>query len=201
MRGPHAVRASLALLLACAAAPASAAVDDDAPPGAPEDRELWTRAHDRSTELLTRRAEAARLQRAAKDGGFDARLRAVADGGGPAADRAAALRARLLSTWTGSAELLLRPWPVDPTRGCRYAALNLEGVMHQREGRVKQAQLRGAREDVRACLDKAAVPIAALVRSNARLAAVLADAARLLAAAPPRIAAEREAAARVEPGR
>jgi hypothetical protein len=156
--------------------------EEGAPPGSAEDRALWTNAHATSTRIITERAQAAKLQATARNRAYEAGLAALAERlGGDAARRASGVRARLLETWRQSAELLVVLWPVDVTRGCRYPALNLESVMYERDGARKEAQLRGARMDVQECIDKAAVPLSAILRSNEEFRAVLAEAERVLA--------------------
>ncbi len=72
--------------------------------------------------------------------------------------------------------LLMARWPVDPTRGCQYPALNLQGVMEAAETPRKASQLAVVREEATDCVDRARVSIQAMAESNGRLERVLAEA-------------------------
>ncbi len=100
------------------------------------------------------------------------------------AARAAKLEGRLRAEWTRSFEIAARPWPVDPTRACRYPMLSFESAMLLDEGPEKKAHLAGSRKDLRDCLERAQLAIGAMGRSNKDFEAVLGEVERFLSTAP-----------------
>ncbi|HET9553076.1 MAG TPA: hypothetical protein VFP50_08930 [Anaeromyxobacteraceae bacterium] len=166
------------------AAPAAAAIDDDLPPGAPEDRTLYTAARDATQAIVLERTGAARAQQRVKAGQLLERLEAAAARAGPeAAARLGALRARLLADWVADYDVLTRQWPVDPTRGCSYPLLVMDGAMRTPDAKPeKRSELSMARAELTACLEKARFAVAALAEATRRLEASAAEAERALAA-------------------
>lgn len=157
---------------------------DAPPPGASaKDQSLWKSAYDVNERILVERATATRLQTALSTGAYEERIEALGRRGGDHAARADALQKELANAWSENADLLTRRWPVDPTRGCRYPLLNLDGVLQARE-RSDRA-LDAARVDVAVCVDKAQGPLGALARSNERLRALIAVLDRELPPAAP----------------
>lgn len=169
-----------------AAPPATQERDfDHPPPGtSPEDRGLWLAGYDASNHLLTLRSLATRLQLRAKQGAYEERLEVLARRGEAAAREAQALRDRLAVAWNESADLLTRQWPVDPTRGCRYALLTFDGVLLAKEYPRKAAQLAIAREELLDCVGRARGVVDVMAGANMRLEWVLNDLDRELESIP-----------------
>jgi len=169
---------------AAAIAPPQGGDDEAPPPGTPADQALWRKARATNNDVVLKRTRASRLQLQARTGEYDARLGALAKRlDGAAAPRAEEVRQRVLAEWSASVQLLSRPWPVDPTRACQYELMTFESAMHAAAGRKTTGELRGSRHDLEECLERAAVPLAALDRSTRRLEAALSDADALLATA------------------
>jgi hypothetical protein len=168
--------------LAPSAAPSQEAVDagEEAPPGAPQDRAAWKEAMDVSNRIFIERTRSNAMQWALKKGGYDARF-AAAQASANAADakRAADAWASLAAARARNYAILTAQWPVDPTRGCRYEVLLLEGAMSDAG---KPRQLAAAREDVLECAKKARLALGTMVASNEELERAVADADR---AVPP----------------
>ncbi|MBI5069157.1 MAG: hypothetical protein HZB56_13050 [Deltaproteobacteria bacterium] len=151
------------------------------PPGSAEDQALWSDAAELTRRVHVSRAEATRLQWDARTDRFDERLgeRARQASGGEA-EKLLGLQKLYREALATNYLTLTRRWPVDPTRGCGYAMLHLGSAM--REGK---AELLGpSRADVRACVARARPAVEVMEASNADVARVSAEAARLLGPAP-----------------
>jgi len=156
---------------------------DSPPPGLAADQSLWRAAYEANNRVALERGTAARLQQRARAGQYQQRLDALVEGNGDAARRAAGIRSRFLAEWARSFEIAARPWPVDPTRACRYPMLNFEGAMVMAEGAAKTAQLSGARRDLTECLDRARLATDVMARSNGDFQAVIGEVEEVLSAA------------------
>jgi hypothetical protein len=155
--------------------------DPDAPPpGTPEDQALWKDAVRINNEILVERSSAVQVQWKANNGAYDRRLEDLASKEGPTS-AAAALRSRLREDWGAANEVLSQPWPVDPTRACRYEVLHLESSMLSKV----PADLPEARRNLRACLEKARLVLNRIVPATRKLDETLAQADKLLGGAPP----------------
>lgn len=157
------------------------------PPGAPADQALWRKALDEGNALSIVRADAARLQWKAHNGKYEARLTERAKGKSEAeAARLKEVARKVQAAWDANHALTTSQWPVDPTRGCQYQALQLESAMHVSDGPAKSAMMAPAKEDVNRCIEAAEAILGRMRRSNQDLEKALAeaDAALSPAAAP-----------------
>src|SRR5512143_2879676 len=102
---------------------------DSPPPGTAKDQSLWREAYAANNDVTLVRGTAARLQQRATAGQYQQRLEALEKGPADRGGRAAKLAGRLRAEWTRSFEIAARPWPVDPTRACRYPMLSFESAM------------------------------------------------------------------------
>lgn len=146
-----------ALLAAPAAAPGStelAAVEgaerdwEQPPPGAPEDRALWTELRASTNAAVTHLARLSqlmfRLRYAKYYEELDARIAADRD-----AARARELRARLADDVTAAAAAV--PAPELKIRGCRYVLLDLEQRMEEPPGTPLAEELPAVRTEATDC--------------------------------------------------
>lgn len=169
---------------------AAAARPDDSDPnpvpsGSAADQALWKEAHAVSRGVAAERLRSNEMQWRIRRQGQPARLESLAQKAPP--DEAARLRdlhARLRDVWQENQSLLMARWPVDPTRGCQYPALNLQGVMEAAETPRKPSQLAVVREETIDCVDRARASIQAMAESNGRLERVLAEADAALPSLP-----------------
>jgi hypothetical protein len=174
---------ALALLAGAPAAPAGAAAPaletggEEAPPGAPEDRALWGAGLDVSNRVVIERTNATRWQFHIKQHRLAERLAEQAKRDDEGGKRAEALSQKLLPVQLENYTTLTRQWPVDPTRGCRYEVLVLEGAM---AGTEKPWQMTVAREQLKECVEKGRAALAVMAASNQKLGALVADAERML---------------------
>jgi len=147
------------------------------PPGSPEDQALWKASVRMNNALPTQRAEAARLQWRAKSSRLDERLGALARKGTPEeGQRAEALRRKLQGAMERDYETLVRRWPVDPTRVCRYPELDFTSALNAGKGPDERAQQAQARSSLRKCLDNAQLVLRVLEDANGQLASAISDA-------------------------
>jgi hypothetical protein len=190
----------MAMLLLAAEAPATPAIGlpaaaaaarpDDSDPnpvpsGSAADQALWKEAHAVSRGVAAERLRSNEMQWRIRQQGQPARLESLAQKASP--DEAARLRdlhARLVNVARENQSLLMARWPVDPTRGCQYPALDLQGVMEAAETPRKASQLTVVREETTDCVDRARVSIQAMAESNGRLERVLAEADAVLPRIP-----------------
>jgi hypothetical protein len=182
---------------AAAPAPPRASARDSVlespPPGPPEDRALWIAGRDVSNEVRAERGRATRLQVRAKGYGYSQRLDALAAAGAIAPERAKELQARMEEELGEVVEILLRPWPVDPTRVCGYDVLLFGSALHARSA-VRVAEARGP---LQKCIARAEIVVRALRRADDELEAAMVEIDRLLA--PPGAAPAAAAGARPPP--
>jgi hypothetical protein len=176
--------ATLALLpLVLAAEPAPPAPDplaehigrdfDAPPPGASrKDQALWRAAYDANNAIVVERAAATRLHATLAAGRYEDRLEELSRRDADGARRAGPLLKELTDSWTESADLLTRQWPVDPTRACRYPLLHLESALTAKD--VPARALHALHEELEECVEKAQLPLRALTRSNGRLRTLVA---------------------------
>jgi hypothetical protein len=168
-----------------AAPPGTGSEEVAPPPGSPADQKLWSDATEAGRRIIVERYAANKMQWAARQGRHDERVAALAQqADGPGAKRAQELSPRLRTALVENYGILTRPWPVDPTRGCGYELLNLEGVMRSAEAPRKASQLRVVREETEECLEKATAAIRVMAASNEKLKAAMAEAEALLGPAP-----------------
>jgi hypothetical protein len=152
------------------------------PPGAPADQALWRKALDEGNSLSTVRAEAAKLQWRAHNGKYETRLTERAKGKSEAeAARLKEVARKVQAAWDTNHALTTNPWPVDPTRGCQYQALQLESAMNISDGPEKSAMMAPAKEDVNRCIEAAEAILGRMRRSNQDLDKALVEAEAALA--------------------
>jgi hypothetical protein len=160
------------------------------PPGSPQDQALWKAGNDLSERIVIERALSSRLQWAGRNLQHAERLEALAKGGEPpVARQAAALLERYRAVQALDWQTATRQWPVDPTRGCRYQVLDLQGVMYAAETPRRPAQLAMMRDRLKECIEKGRPALQVMADLNADLEAAQKAADALLgplpAAAPP----------------
>lgn len=151
------------------------------PPGSAEDQALWRAGAKVSDQVTLSRLEANKLQWRARQGRYETRLQDLqrkADD--PKAQRAGELLARYREVVVDSYVLLTRQWPVDPTRGCRYQVMHLEGVMGAEDHRRKKSQLGIVREELEDCVERGRPAVEAMAAANGQLQRLLAEADGLL---------------------
>jgi hypothetical protein len=154
---------------------------DVPPPGSPSEQKLWKDANEASVRIITSRTQANKMQWRLRQGGWDERLTALSEKPEtPDGKRARDVLPRLRTAAKENYFHLTRQWPVDPTRGCRYQVLNLEGVMYSAEHPRKAAQLRVVHEEVEECLEKAQAALKVMDASNAAFGAASAEAEALV---------------------
>jgi hypothetical protein len=152
------------------------------PPGAPADQALWRKALDEGNSLSVVRAEAAKLQWKVHNGKYEARLTERAKGKSEAeAARLSGIARKVQAAWDTNHALTTSPWPVDPTRGCQYQALQLESAMNISDGPEKSAMMAPAKEDVNRCIEAAEAILGRMRRSNQDLDKALVEAEAALA--------------------
>ena len=156
-----------------------------APPGSTEDRELWTSCDEISRQLTSARWEGARLHWRIKAEDLYARLQAAAKLDPAAAKRLDEVRARLVETQTSSYGDLAGRWPVDKTRTCQYAQLDLGSALEVAATRDNRANLSKARDAAARCLELARSTLRRVQRSSEALARALDAVDKALPARPP----------------
>jgi hypothetical protein len=152
------------------------------PPGTPADVALWKSAVATSNQITIERARASRVQVRLKTGRYPERLSAMGTRDPDSAGRARDLRRRLDAAWTQNYAFLTARWPVDPTRGCGYPALQLYSALHGGETPQDKAMRLEARADVETCLRKARPAVETMKKSTDDLEAVAAEVDAALAA-------------------
>lgn len=169
--------------------------EQDPPTGAPADLALWRSGRQVTFDVLSSRREASRLQRHIRSQRIKERLGEVASGKAPEEVGALrALQARIQAGWQENYGIMARRWPVDTTRGCGYPWLTFDSALRSAAAGQTRADVVTARKELQACVGKAGAAIQAMQRSNAELAATLAEAERMLpsrepAAAPAEVGA------------
>jgi hypothetical protein len=152
------------------------------PKGSPEDQALWQKLVTTQNSVTISRAQALDLMRRLDEARYDLRLAdAAARSSGAVADRAKALRARLLDSWNEVFQVLTSQWPVDPRLGCRSERLDLEGAMEATDDH----ELRRSRAAAQTCFDKMAGAVARMEGANRGLEAVVAEAKAAVVGAGP----------------
>lgn len=172
------------------AAPAAAKADDadgvEVPPGSPEDVALWKRGGEVSERIYVEVKQANRVQWLARQNRYDERLDALSrKPDAPGAKKAAELLARLRPALAFNTHTYERQWPVDPTRGCRYQVLHLEGVLESAEHPRKKSQLLVVREELQDCVDKGEKALRVMADANQALRRIYAEADTILPPLPP----------------
>jgi hypothetical protein len=136
-----------------------------------------------TNRMVIERTRANRMQWQVKQGRYDDRLAAArATGDAALAKRAADVWSRLAPARARNYAILTSQWPVDPTRGCRYEVLLLEGAMAEVG---KPRQLAAARDDVQACVEKVRGAVETMIASNEELQRAIAEADRAVPASAP----------------
>jgi len=187
---------SLAFLLALPSGPAAAtptaAVGDappsdelPPPPGSPEDQALWRAGGKVSEQIILERTLANKLQWQIRQGRYQERLAALAKQAPPSdSERVEALNRRFGQALAFNYATLTRQWPVDPTRGCRYQVLHLEGVLADLANPRRATQLLIVREELKDCVDRALPALKVMADSNLELRRVAEEVASALPPLP-----------------
>jgi len=149
---------------------------EEPPPGSAEDQALWRAGVEASRQVTLVRLRAGSLQWQARRSDAEGRLAALERSGGAGAERARELLARYREAASRHYLALTRRWPVDPTRGCGYQVMHLDGVVRSREHPRKAAQLRVVREELEECVERARSAAEAMAASNAELERLLEEA-------------------------
>lgn len=169
--------------------PAEDAPADPAPWERPEppaaasaaDQALWRSGVQLSERITLEMERAKRAQWRAWKGRHEARLQERAARPDPAA---AELLARFTPALAENWVTVTRPWPVDPTRGCRYKILSFQGVLLSAESRRRATRLAMVREELEDCVERGQRALDVLAASNERLEKALLEAEALLGAEP-----------------
>ncbi|HEU4384549.1 MAG TPA: hypothetical protein VFR85_13765, partial [Anaeromyxobacteraceae bacterium] len=138
---------------------------------------------DVGNQITIERWRAGRLQMGLKTGRQLERLAAMGGRDPASAERAKELGKQLQASWTNNYAILTSQWPVDPTRGCGYPALQFRSALYGSDAARDKAILLEARAGVESCLAKAQPALRAMKASNDELETVAAKAEAALAAA------------------
>jgi len=217
----HLARLTLALALNAATAladdkeareaPPPAAEDSVPPPTVPvpappegatkEDRELWAAGAAVASRIGLVRLAANKMQWEARSARTLARLEEASKRDGEPAAKAASLLGRYRKAIAHNHETMTRRWPVDPTRGCGYAAQVFHSAAEAQGQARSERALQRSREDLQECIARAEPAIRLMAASNEELKKVVAEVDALLgpAAGAPRAAA-RQGDLAAEPG-
>lgn len=145
------------------------------PPGSPADQALWTAARQVDSAIPLSRGEAARLQWRVQQGQFNERL-AQLEKQGPLEKAARARRAgeEVIAARDRNREIMIRRWPVDPTRVCSYPLLDFSSALLAGSSRPADKALQDeTRKRLQECVNKAEVILRSIEGSNKELAAAL----------------------------
>lgn len=165
--------------------PGEATAFEEPPPGSAEDQALWRAGVEASRQVTLVRLRASGLQWQARRTDVEGRLAALERSGGAGAERARELLARYRDAASRHYLAFTRQWPVDPTRGCSYQLMHLDGVVRSREHPRKAAQLRVVREELEDCAERARSAAQAMDASNVEMQKLLEEANGLLPPAAP----------------
>ena len=156
-------------------------VDPEAPPpGSAAEKALWRRASATNDRVTTDRSAATRLQLRAKVA-VD-RLKAAAAAGALPAARAQELERDVLAEWTENVALVGAPWPIDPTRACRYPQFYYESAMALPDGKRRAQRVAETKGELEECLGRADRVLGRLAKSLKALEHEVAEAEQALAA-------------------
>lgn len=156
------------------------ALQDDAfakpPPGSAADQALWRAARHVDNAIPLSRGEAARLQWRVQQGQFNERLAQLEKQGPPEkAARARKAGEEVIAARDRNREIMIRRWPVDPTRVCSYPLLDFSSALLAGSSRPADKALQDeTRKRLQECVDKAEVILRSIGGSNKELAAALA---------------------------
>jgi hypothetical protein len=171
----------------------AAAEADQAPPaGSASDQALWRAGRAANESIAISRARAGTLQTRVRSNRLLERLEESAEQAGPRTARSLSeLRERLLRAWRVDYEVLIRQWPVDPTRGCGYALLGFDSALRAPVGTEDDAlALTVARGQLRECVNKATAAVTAMASANQALEAPMKEAEQALARRPGALAGD-----------
>jgi hypothetical protein len=155
------------------------------PPGSPEDQALWRAGLDVSRRVTLERLHANKMQWQLRQGRHEIRLEALAKkAGAPEARRATEILELYRRIAPHNHQTLTRQWPIDPTRGCQYQVMHLEGVLESPEHKRKASQLLVVREELRDCVDRALPAIEAMAASNKDMERLIVEAEAFLPPLP-----------------
>jgi len=158
---------------------------EQVPPGTAEDQALWKAGREIASRISLARIKANKMQWQARQARMLERLETLSrQGGAPNAARAAALLERYRPAILHNYTTLTRQWPVDPTRGCGYAALNFEGMLYSSDHPRRANQLAMTREDLQDCVSRAEPAIRVMAASNEQLETLTAEAIAILPPLP-----------------
>jgi hypothetical protein len=198
---PPMTRCTLLLLLAALALPSEAAAgavssqeagfspqdNEPAPPGSAADLALWRAGQAVGEQVVGERSRAIAMQARARGADLLGRLEAAAaKAGGKEGAELAALRERLLQSWSRNYQLLTRRWPVDPTRVCWAQRLAFDSQLRA-QASPEPPMLAQARGELRECIDKGEAAARSMASANQELGEALEAAARALPVAAPAV--------------
>ena len=169
--------------------------DDTPPPGSKEDLALWRSAKEISQAMTTARVAVSRLNGRAKANQLVPKLEAGAKGAPhEEAERLSALASRVRQTRLDAIEVLQRPWPVDPVRGCRFPVQFFDSALRAKPSEAQRSNVNQARARLRTCVEKASIPVEAQTRVNRAFEAAIVEAEREVTKVAAPVAARHEEA-------
>jgi hypothetical protein len=137
-----------------------------------------------SREVWLSRSASMQLRNRVQQDAFARRLdQAIAAAGHEDAERLQKVRTRLRDADLKNLEIFRRRWTIDPYRACGYPQLNYDSALRMDPGANRQAEVQSAAVDLKSCVDRASVPVAAMKKANLELSAALEEAQRALEAA------------------
>ena len=110
------------------------------------------------------------------------RLKAAAAAGALPAARAQELERDVLAEWTENVALVGAPWPIDPTRACRYPQFYYESAMALPDGKRRAQRVAETKGELEECLGRADRVLGRLAKSLKALEHEVAEAEQALAA-------------------
>jgi hypothetical protein len=180
LQKPAPITATPAAASAQAADAGGEVADYPAPPGSPADVALWRSARAATEAIWVERHRAGTLATRVSGNKYIERLDAAAAKADPKdKDALLQLREKLLKAWQDVSQVMVRPWQVDPTRGCGYPTLAFESALQAGSG-GKPGDLAQARGELRDCVEKAQGAVRPLADANRVLDAAWLEADKAL---------------------
>jgi hypothetical protein len=150
------------------------------PPGSAADVALWRSARAATEAVWVERGRAGTLTTRVRANRYLERLEeAAAKADSKEKDALLEHREKLLKAWQDVSQVMVRPWPVDPTRGCGYPTLAFESALQAGAG-GKPGDLAQARGELRECVEKARGAVRPLADANRVLDAAWLEADKAL---------------------
>jgi hypothetical protein len=153
------------------------------PPGLPEDQALWKQGIETTQAIHVERARASRVQVVLRNLRYFQRLLLLVERGGEEGKRAEALTRRLDAAYAVQYSTLNARWPVEPTRGCSYPAVEFGSTMDFHSNETDLARLAKHRAILRGCIEMAQSAITPMRDATDKLEAAMRAAADALQAA------------------